>query len=436
MHPLDVIPISRTSSPYSLTEAVSDFTAYADQTNTATLNQSLNTLSATLDQIAPQLGPTFDAVSRLSQSLNNRNTSLADLFKSASAVTGILSERSQQVNKLILNSDDLLQVLAGRRNEIVQLLAATSAVSKQLSGLVHDNESKLAPALHKLNSVTSVLEKNRDNFEKAIPGLAKFQVTVGEAISSMYAYSAFVPNFLVPQLFQPFLDYLWGFRTFDTTKGPGFPSTGTAVAGPVPVQRCARVPRLYLGWTDRGIAVTSVASRIRGLPRKKLTRIAAVLLAGLLIAGAAVVVRHFFFGPKTITAYFTTATAIYPGDEVRVSGVKVGTIKSIEPQGTKTKMTLHVDHDVPIPADAKAVIVTQNLVAARYVELTPSYRTSGPVMADGAVIPRRSHGRSGGVGRGQNSIDAVGNGFGSERQGVDTVDIAVHRQRRQRARGW
>jgi virulence factor Mce-like protein len=94
-----------------------------------------------------------------------------------------------------------------------------------------------------------------------------------------------------------------------------------------------------------------------------------------------------FFGPKTITAYFTSATAIYPGDQVRVSGVKVGTIKSIQPQGTQAKMTLHVDHDVPIPADAKAVIVTQNLVAARYVELTPAYRTSGPTMADGAVIP-------------------------------------------------
>src|ERR1700683_5297936 len=94
MHSLDVIPISRTGSPYSLTDAVSDFTSYAGDTNTATLNQSLDTLSATLNQIAPQLGPTFDAVSRLSHSLNNRNTSLADLFKSASAVTGILSERS------------------------------------------------------------------------------------------------------------------------------------------------------------------------------------------------------------------------------------------------------------------------------------------------------------------------------------------------------
>jgi phospholipid/cholesterol/gamma-HCH transport system substrate-binding protein len=123
------------------------------------------------------------------------------------------------------------------------------------------------------------------------------------------------------------------------------------------------------------------------IPRNRLTAAAALVLAALVLGGAAFAVKQIFFGPKTITAYFTSATAIYPGDQVRVSGVKVGTIKSIDPQGTKAKMTLHVDRDVPIPADAKAVIVTQNLVAARYVELTPSYRTSGPVMADGAVIP-------------------------------------------------
>ncbi|MGB8210009.1 MAG: MCE family protein [Mycobacterium sp.] len=133
--------------------------------------------------------------------------------------------------------------------------------------------------------------------------------------------------------------------------------------------------------------MTSATSRIRRIPRNRFTTVAAVVLAVLLVAGAAFAVRQIFFGPKTITAYFTSATAIYPGDQVRVSGVKVGTIKSIQPQGTQAKMTLHVDHDVPIPADAKAVIVTQNLVAARYVELTPAYRTSGPTMADGAVIP-------------------------------------------------
>ncbi|MDT5223995.1 MAG: phospholipid/cholesterol/gamma-HCH transport system substrate-binding protein [Mycobacterium sp.] len=123
-------------------------------------------------------------------------------------------------------------------------------------------------------------------------------------------------------------------------------------------------------------------SRIR---RNRL--VVAVVLVGLIVAGAGLVVRNTFFGQKTITAYFVTATAIYPSDEVRVSGVKVGTIESIEPQGSQVKMTLKLDHGVPIPADAKAVIVASNLVAARYVQLTPAYRTSGPVMPDGATIP-------------------------------------------------
>jgi virulence factor Mce-like protein len=122
--------------------------------------------------------------------------------------------------------------------------------------------------------------------------------------------------------------------------------------------------------------------------RKRLATVAAVALAIALVAGTAVLVRQVFFGPKSITAYFPSATGIYPGDEIRVSGVKVGTIDSITPEGTQTKMTLDVDRDVPIPAGAKAVIVAQNLVAARYVQLTPAYRSGdGPTMGDGGVIP-------------------------------------------------
>ncbi|GFG74506.1 mammalian cell entry protein [Mycobacterium botniense] len=123
------------------------------------------------------------------------------------------------------------------------------------------------------------------------------------------------------------------------------------------------------------------------MSRKKLAAAAGIVLVGLIAAAAAVIVRETFSRPTTITAYFTTATAIYPGDEVRVAGVKVGRVVAIQPEGTRAKMTLHVNRDVPIPADAKAVIVAQNLVAARYVQLTPAYRSSGPKMTNGAVIP-------------------------------------------------
>jgi phospholipid/cholesterol/gamma-HCH transport system substrate-binding protein len=114
--------------------------------------------------------------------------------------------------------------------------------------------------------------------------------------------------------------------------------------------------------------------------------VTAIALLVSLVGGAAVLVRAAVFGPITITAYYTSATGIYPGDEVRVAGVKVGTIDRIDPGADNVRMTLRVDRQVPIPADAGAVIVPQNLVSARYVQLTPPYVDSGPTMADGAVI--------------------------------------------------
>jgi virulence factor Mce-like protein len=121
--------------------------------------------------------------------------------------------------------------------------------------------------------------------------------------------------------------------------------------------------------------------------RRRLTKLLTVALVALVVAGAAVLVRQVYFGPKKVSAVFTSATGIYPGDEVRVSGVEVGTIDSIIPEGTQTRLMLHIDRDVPVPADAKAVIVAPNLISARYVQLTPAYRTSGPTMPDDAVIP-------------------------------------------------
>jgi phospholipid/cholesterol/gamma-HCH transport system substrate-binding protein len=215
MHPSDVIPLSRTSSPYSLSEAVSDVTTNLAATSTNTLNQSLDALSATIDQIAPQLGPTFDGLTKLSRAINSRGESLDALLKSAADVTGILSGHSQQVNMLLLDGNVLLEVLVQRRNAISSLLANVSAVAKELSGLVADNESKLKPTLDRLNSVAAMLEKNRDNIAKALPGLKKYEFTVGESVSNGFYYNAFVPNLAIPELIQPFFDYYFGFRRGD-----------------------------------------------------------------------------------------------------------------------------------------------------------------------------------------------------------------------------
>jgi phospholipid/cholesterol/gamma-HCH transport system substrate-binding protein len=86
-----------------------------------------------------------------------------------------------------------------------------------------------------------------------------------------------------------------------------------------------------------------------------------------------------------LTAYFTNAVGLYPGDEVRVVGVPVGRIDSIEPRPSDVKVTMTVDRNVKVPADAQAIMIAPNLVSARFIQLTPAY-TGGDVMADGGSI--------------------------------------------------
>jgi phospholipid/cholesterol/gamma-HCH transport system substrate-binding protein len=88
-----------------------------------------------------------------------------------------------------------------------------------------------------------------------------------------------------------------------------------------------------------------------------------------------------------VTAYFDRAVGVYPGSEVKVLGVSVGTIDRVEPRGGVVRVDLTVDEGVEVPAEVYAVVVAPSLVSDRYIQLTPAYE-SGPLLADGAEIPR------------------------------------------------
>jgi virulence factor Mce-like protein len=91
--------------------------------------------------------------------------------------------------------------------------------------------------------------------------------------------------------------------------------------------------------------------------------------------------------PTRLTAYFDRAVGLYDGSDVRVLGVKVGTVRDVTPEGPVVRVDLTVDPKYPIPAGASAAIIASSLVSDRYVQLTPAY-IDGPTMATGTVIPR------------------------------------------------
>lgn len=89
--------------------------------------------------------------------------------------------------------------------------------------------------------------------------------------------------------------------------------------------------------------------------------------------------------PVTVTAYFPDSAGLFTGNDVGILGVPVGTVTKIRPDGGRVAVTLRIDGDHAVPADAGAVVVARSVATDRYVELTPVYH-GGAKLADGDVI--------------------------------------------------
>ncbi|MCX5409685.1 MCE family protein [Streptomyces sp. NBC_00335] len=117
-------------------------------------------------------------------------------------------------------------------------------------------------------------------------------------------------------------------------------------------------------------------------PRRPLVLGLAIVV---LAACGLVAVRVLESDGTRVTAYFDRAVGVYAGSDLRILGVRVGEVESVQPEGTRVRVRLRVDEGVRVAGDARAVIVAPSIVADRYVQLTPAY-SSGPALTDGAQL--------------------------------------------------
>ncbi|HEY3747942.1 MAG TPA: MCE family protein [Pseudonocardiaceae bacterium] len=98
-------------------------------------------------------------------------------------------------------------------------------------------------------------------------------------------------------------------------------------------------------------------------------------LAGLGIVAAVVLLVFFsgslpFIGGTTYTADFTEAAGLRSGNEVRVAGVKVGSVTGVALDGTHVKVTFKVD-DTWVGNASTAAIKIKTLLGEKYLAVDP-----------------------------------------------------------------
>jgi phospholipid/cholesterol/gamma-HCH transport system substrate-binding protein len=94
-----------------------------------------------------------------------------------------------------------------------------------------------------------------------------------------------------------------------------------------------------------------------------------------------------FASSKEYKAVFSDATGVTKGDDVRVAGVKVGNVESIDvTDRTRALVTFKVDKNQPVTNSTFATIRYRNLVGQRYIALSQGVGKPG-LLPGGSTIP-------------------------------------------------
>src|SRR5207237_5038992 len=78
---------------------------------------------------------------------------------------------------------------------------------------------------------------------------------------------------------------------------------------------------------------------------------------------------HLFQHTYTLTATFDDATGLLRDDNVKVAGVVVGKVTSVQIDQGRAKVGFSVKDSVKVPIDSQAAIRWRNLIGQRYIYL-------------------------------------------------------------------
>ncbi len=91
--------------------------------------------------------------------------------------------------------------------------------------------------------------------------------------------------------------------------------------------------------------------------------------------------------PTMLTTQFADASGLYPGFEVELNGVPVGTVTSTSLTRTATRVAMRINPGTTVPDDVQSSVQIANDLGEQVVNLVPSHGGAAPALASGATVP-------------------------------------------------
>ncbi|WP_286131336.1 MULTISPECIES: MlaD family protein [Actinomycetes] len=199
-NPRDVIPLSRTTSPYDVIEAFSDAADQIGEVDTNQLATSMRTLSDAFSGTPADLRSSLEGLTRLSETIASRDQKVQELLAATKDTSKILADRNQEFERLINGAGQLFEELNNRQQSISRLLSSTITLSDALSGIVKDNQEQIGPTLETLRQVIVILNDQNQNLRQLITYMAPMFRLYANVLGNGHWFEGIIKNLLPPAL--------------------------------------------------------------------------------------------------------------------------------------------------------------------------------------------------------------------------------------------
>jgi len=188
------IPLDRTDSSYDIVKVFTKLSDTTENIDIPQLQTALTTVADTMNRSSGEAQATFDGLSRLSRSIASRDSEIQSLLARAHDVSQLLADRKGDLVALMKDGSKILDELRQRRTAIHALLLNTARLSKELGGLVDDNQKQIGPMLRDLHTFTQTLTTRQSQLQASIHNLGPYVSILSNIIGTGPWFDAYAVN--------------------------------------------------------------------------------------------------------------------------------------------------------------------------------------------------------------------------------------------------
>lgn len=163
-----VIPLKRTSVPYTLDEVGRQALTASDGVEQQPLAEMMSTLTQSMPGDSAELGQALTGISSASAAFAANGDKVDELLRISRSLSDMLVKQADSLSDTAANAQHIVAALAARRQALVAVVANLTAIVHQLSAVYTAKSDDFGALITSLTAVTGTLKANADKIDQTL----------------------------------------------------------------------------------------------------------------------------------------------------------------------------------------------------------------------------------------------------------------------------